>query len=359
MSLQIDERRRTITTDAGGGGVLLLFGLVFAGFGGFFIYLLLTGGGVTVNGRPGTLSDAWMPGIFVLIGAVIGLSRYRKVIDLRRRTMRRSFRLVFPLWSREDGFTQPEKITLSKEVRGSGKNRTTVFPLRLVGGTDEVEVYAGGDPDYARRDAEALAKLAEVPLHDSSAGTELVRAPDQLDRSVLKTEEPGERPGLPASSRLVVSHGVRGVAIRVPPAKAQLLLGAGGFALTIVFAFLFWLFLWRTAFENAEGLGERLFSYAPLLMVALPAFGAISVAAAQGMFGMTLEVDRRELVARTFLGSTRMAADDIEELRVVGDGFRAALLVRSDEQSLRCGLGLSDVDREYLRASILYHLRGG
>ena len=96
MSLQIDERRRTITTDAGGGGVLLLFGLVFAGFGGFFIYLLLTGGGVTVNGRPGTLSDAWMPGIFVLIGAVIGLSRYRKVIDLRRRTMRRSFRLVFP-----------------------------------------------------------------------------------------------------------------------------------------------------------------------------------------------------------------------------------------------------------------------
>ena len=356
MSPQIDKRRRTITTDSGG-GCLLLFGLVFAGFGGFFIYLLLTGADVTVNDRPGTPSDAWMPGIFVLIGAVVGLSRYRKVIDLRRRTMRRSFRLVFPLWSREDDFTQPERITLSMEVRGSGKNRSTVFPLRLVAGTDEIEVYAAADPDSARRDAEALAKLAEVPLHDSSAGTEIVRAPDQLDRSVLETEEPGERPGLPASSKLVVSEGVRRVAIRVPPAKAQLLLGAGGFALMAVFVFPFWL-KWRTGFESAEGLGERLFSYAPLLMLALAAFGAIAAAAAQGMFGMILEVDRRELVARTFLGSTRMGADDIEELRVIGDGPRAALLVRSDEQSLRCGLGLSDVDREYLRASILYHLRG-
>ena len=357
MSLQIDKRRRTITTNSGG-GCLLLFGLVFASFGVFFIYLLLTGdAGVTVNDRPGTPSDAWMPGIFVLIGAVIGLSRYRKVIDLRRRTRRRSFRLVFPLWSREDDYTQPERITLSMEVRGSGKNRSTVFPLRLVAGTDEIEVYTAVDPDSARRDAEALAKLAEVPLHDSSAGTEIVRAPDQLDRSVLETEEPGERPGLPASSKLVVSEGVRRVAIRVPPAKAQVLLGAGGFAVMAVFTFMFWL-RWRAEFENFEGLGDRLFSYAPLLMFALAVFGAIAASARQGLFGMTLEVDRRELVARSFLGSTRMAADDIEELRVVGDGIRAALLVRSDERSLRCGLGLSEVDREYLRASILYHLRG-
>ena len=207
--------------------------------------------------------------------------------------------------------------------------------------------------------AETPAKLAEVPLHDSSAGTELVRAPDQLDRSVLETEEPGERPALPASSQLVVSNRLHGVTIRVPPAKAQLLLGAGGLALTPVFVFLFWLFQWRTPFDNAEGLGERLFSYAPLLMGALTVSGAIGAAARRGLFGMTLEVDRRELVARRLLGSTPMAADDIEELRVVGDGVRAALLVRSDERSLRCGLGLSDVDREYLRASILYHLRGG
>ena len=357
MSLRIDERRRTVTTDAGG-GCLLLFGLVFAGLGGFFIYVLLTGGDVTVNGRPGTPSDAWMPGIFVLVGAVIGLARYRKVIDLRRQTMRRSFRLVIPLWSREEGFSQPEKITLSKEVRGSGKNRRTVFPLRLVGGTDDVEVCAGGDADRVRRDAETLAKLAEVPLHDSSAGTVLVRAPDQLDRSVLETEESRERPELPTSSELVVSGGVRGVVIRVPPAKAQLLLGAGGLTVMAIVTFLFWV-QWRTAFGTPAGLGDRLFYYAPLLMGGLGALGIIARAARQGVFGMSLEVDRRELVARSFLGPTRMAADDMEELRVVGDGLRAALLVRSDERSFRCGLGLSDVDREYLRASILYHLRGG
>lgn len=58
-----------------------LVGGFFAAMGGAFVYWLLIGGEVTVNGRAGGPADAWMPALFVLLGVGIMGLRGRSWID--------------------------------------------------------------------------------------------------------------------------------------------------------------------------------------------------------------------------------------------------------------------------------------
>jgi len=357
MAIELDPRHRRITTTVGG-GCLLLIGLVFAGMGSLFIFLLLTGAdGVTVGDRPGRAADAWKPGIFVLLGAVMGLSRYRKEVDLATGRLTRTFRCVIPLWRRERELGPPVKVTLSKEVRRGSQNSHTVYPVHLVAGEDPIELSSDPNERTARAEAERVARFVELPLEDSSAGSVLVRTHDSLDRSVIETAELDGQPiEAPPASVLVVAESGRGLEVRIPLARGPLLLGAGGIATVLLVSVGFWWFAWRPGVGEVHGLFDRLFSYAPLLMAGVPVIGGIFMGIHRGLFGSVVEVDPRGVRARTLLGSTWIAVDDLEELRVVGGGLGPHLLARSDEREFRCGHGLSEADRRYLRALLLRQL---
>ncbi|MHC5068489.1 MAG: hypothetical protein ACYTF0_07850, partial [Planctomycetota bacterium] len=155
-------------------GVLLafqtVFGGVFAAFGGWGVYALLTGGEMTVNGRPGTPADAWLPGIFLAIGLGIALFRYRKIIDIGERTVRTRWGWLLPCFGGLKGFAPVQAVELSKEIRRGDKSSYTVYPIRLLVESGEpVTIYEPRSPQRGRADAEAVAKLCAVVMRDITA----------------------------------------------------------------------------------------------------------------------------------------------------------------------------------------------
>ena len=356
--LRIDERERRITTRSGGGG-LLLFGLVFAGFGMVFIFLLLTGGDVIVNDRPGRLGDVWFPAIFVLIGLAIAFSRYRREIDFSRGEIRSTFSCLVPLYRSRERLGRLREVRLSREVRRGKNRRTTVYPVRLVAEKRSYRLSSGRDELAARREAEAVARLAVLELADSTSGDEVVRSPDQLDLSVLELGdgEGEEEVPEPAGSRLAIEESIREVRIRVPV--------AGWFRfsrwapyLFVPVALAFWWLAWRPAAGDGDDdpLG-RLFLYLPLVLFLGIPLVVITVRALRSQHRTHhLVVDRRGLSTRRLFGSLTIPAGELEELEV-REG-PACLLARSDTVQFRCGHGLSEDELAHLRQVILRRLRG-
>ncbi|MBA3847028.1 MAG: hypothetical protein H0X45_10325 [Planctomycetes bacterium] len=183
-----NARRRTIGAN---GGCLVVMGLLFAGVGAVAIVMLLTGGEVTVNERPGRPGDAWMPGIFVLIGLGIAGIRHRKVVDLDQRAIETTSGWMLWTGSKREAIGDWQAVEVRpSERRGSGKNRYTAIPVRLHGSTGSCEIEAPRQERDARLLAEWLARGASLPLRDASAGEVVERAPDRLDEPVVSRIRP-------------------------------------------------------------------------------------------------------------------------------------------------------------------------
>ncbi len=354
--LRIDERNRRIVTRSGG-GALLLFGLMFAGLGAVFIVLLVTGGAVTVNDRPGRLGDAWLPAIFVLVGLAIAFSRHRREIDLRQGEVRSTFSCLVPIHRKRERLGKLREVRLAKSAQG-GRSRSTAYPVRLVASNKTFDLSSGSDELAARRQAEAVARLAGLDLADATGGDDVVRTPDQLDLSVLELGDgDGEEVPEPPGSRLEIEESIREVRIRVPVA------GWVRFSRWAPFLFLpvaavFWWIAWRPIAIDGTDLPSRLFLYLPLLLfLGVPLVVLTARALRSDHRPRTLVVDRRGLRVRRLLGSLTIPADELEDLEI--EEKPACLLARSDRAQFRCGHGLSDGELEYLRQVILRALRGG
>lgn len=360
MSLELDPSQRRLAVTSGG-GCLLLFGLAFATGGGGFLYALLTGAEVSVNGRPGTPADAWLPGLFIVIGLVIGFVRYRVVVALDEDAVRQEVRFfALPLWRKSERLGRVTHVSLSREVRRSRDSSYTVFPVRLAReGGIAVDLSTLSDEKQARRDAEGAAKLAQLPLHDASIGNLHVREPHELDASVVDTAEvKGARPNAPADSRITVTPAATGADIELPAAPVLLVLAILGGGVLFLFLGGFWFFFWRSGFKGPTSPIEIAFEYFPLGLATVVGLGRVVSALRRGALGARVHVDRGGLRVRRLFSSRFLSAADIEELRVVGRAQHRSVLARSDDAEVRFAYGLTGPEQDYLRDLLLWHLRG-
>jgi hypothetical protein len=168
-----------------GGGALMLFGLPFALFGGA---LVVAGIGQIMNGVFDGFVVVPCASIFLLIGLGFMFGRAGVEIDRRARTVKTWWGVFFP-WRRKtlnlEGFSE---VHVCKEVRrtsnsNGGSSSKTVFPVRLVG-DEQVKIQEYSSPLPARKVAEEVAKVAELPMRNSITGVDVVRAPHQLDWSL-------------------------------------------------------------------------------------------------------------------------------------------------------------------------------
>jgi hypothetical protein len=312
--------------------IMRLFGLPFAAMGGWGVWCLLTGyARVTVNHHPGTPADAWIPGIFGMIGLVfIGL-RWRRVIDGDRRTIETS--AGWMLWTRTTatdlGAWQRVEVRPSV-TRGSGKNRRTAIPVVIVGERGELEIEAPATTEAAQRLADRIAVAAGLveqdALHRTVATAEPLLA--RLTPADLEAPEPDR-------NRIRVTDLGTGCRFRVPPSGAlgclalQILLFAGiGTAIVV-----------RS--------GSRMF----LWVLAAPVLAGVVGALRNGSFGYDIEVDARDgLRAR----GRRFAPEALRRL----DQQEGGLYAGTADDGLMIASGLTNDEVLWLRARILRALRG-
>lgn len=350
-----DDSRITIGQ---GGWFLLLFGLVFAGFGCFFIAALLLGGDVTVNGRRGKPADAWMPGIFVVVGLGIAGIRYRRLFLADERVI--ETHMGWMLWTR----VKREEVGAWKSIelrpaesRGSGSSRYTAVPVNLVGDAGTCEIDAPRSEAKARILAQRLARAAHIPLVDATAGlSDPVEIPADLPAQPLLQRIRDADLAAPAPDRLRMrlEEQSSGVRIRMAPSSALFLAPFALIPLSIPVAF--WWFAWRPGLQDKadRSLGMALFYYAPLLMAVIPAIGMALRALRNGTFGYSIDVDPRDGLRA--LGR-HIAAEELLDLRVISTGRTRCLRALGDRSEIKLGDGLGEEELAWLRAAILRALR--
>lgn len=358
--LEIDEQRGSIYA-VRGGGCFMLFGLAFAGFAGLFVWLLLTGGEVQVNGRPGKPADAWMPGLFIVFGAVLAFGRRTLRVDLSHSQVTRRWTwLGIPVHTATERLSDVVSVALVKVVTRSSNNSgsSTSFRVRLKDGSaaDGLEVASHATLMAARLDAEKAARLAGVPLIDETDGSPTVREPGELDQSVLErdTSSGTSRPRTPPDSVITPSWEAGGATFALPPMLVVIIGGGLLAAVPIAMVVGFWWFFWRDAGgQSAEGFVGQIFDHLPLLFVGLFVLQAMFAGWRRGALGTTVAVGADGLKA----AGRRIPASELEELHVMRRGRWTHILARSDRTQLRFGYGLPRAELEYLRESILYALR--
>jgi hypothetical protein len=168
-----------------GGGFLALFGLPFFAAGAFVILSVF--GLVPMENEGGRapwfLVFFGLP--FLLIGLVLMLGRGGIVIDLRQNTVIKWWGLLAPIKRTYHELGTSKRVTLKEETRGSGKNRHTVYVVRLEPEAGEsLELSAPPAYQSGRAEAETIAKFVNLPMIDYTSGAPVERAPEQLDESV-------------------------------------------------------------------------------------------------------------------------------------------------------------------------------
>jgi len=181
-------------------GCVVVAGLLFTAGGVLTIAFAMGQLPVEASLNPDLKIAAQVVGVLVaMLGLVFVGGRNGKVFDGRRRTLVSWWGFLVPMRSKEVRLAAYSMVVLSKEVRRSKNSSTTLYPIRLEGDATEV---LGVDQclDYlqARRVAEAVSKVARLPLTDSSSGKAVVREPDTLDESLrTRMRRLGERIEIP------------------------------------------------------------------------------------------------------------------------------------------------------------------
>lgn len=328
----MDERAAIRT--GGSGCFLLLFGLPFAGMGVVFLAFLLTDpASVTINDRPGTVADAWLPLVFIAIGlGLAGIHWSTHLESEPRRLVRRRGWLLFTTTSTTDLATA-SAVTIDQQVRGSGKNRRTAYPVAVVTAEGDEELQAPASPRRARALGERVARLLQLPMTDRRDGS--TRLPDELDvplaeRLAAADCDPGP---LPADGRLTWQEGASGIELSVAGNPLAGLLPLLGILPLVVIGGLFWWFAWRPAASDAPAF----FRYAPLLLGVVPAVVVLAVMARTGLGRRRLSVDPQGVR----VGWRHIATSDIEEIVLHQKpvfGWRVVLVGDRGERTAATGL---------------------
>jgi hypothetical protein len=331
-----------------------LFGLGFAGIGMIFVAMMLFGlGKVTVNdeARPATPADAWIPGIFVVIGLSLAAIRYGKEIDGETRVLRTT--MGWGWWVRRSEIPlKAEAIEVGEaQERGSGSGRYTAIPVRAVSAGVAQEIAEARTWVAARQLAQRIATALDLPLGPQPAAT-TTSAAAGMARDTLPAVLPAHLVP-PAGTRVRVVPGVRGMEITwAGPGTVKLVLMA---VLPTLFFAPFWWFLWRPGLVKPAQKDPALwwFMMAPILMGVFAGVVNTATGWRGGRFGGRVLVDPdRGLVAG---GRSVRAADvrDIAAMPALGEG---GLMVVLDGSEFPIARGVRGADQVYLRALILSRL---
>ena len=203
-----------------GGGVLIVFGLPFF-LVGFFFLLVMTGVVPMDSNPPPPMVGILFGGIFGSVGLGLMLGRAGIIIDKRHGTVTKWWGILVRCSQKVRPLADFKDVALSKEIRRSKTSTYTVYPVRLErDGKDRINIGETRDYPKSRAVAEQVAAFVELPVVDSSTGTEVRRQADQLDvslRDQLKTQGTLELPEPPAAMRSQIRQRNSTVMIEIPP----------------------------------------------------------------------------------------------------------------------------------------------
>ncbi|NOY82208.1 MAG: hypothetical protein GXP31_14515 [Kiritimatiellaeota bacterium] len=204
----------------GGGGMLVVFGLPFLGVGLFVLGMGL--GLIPVKNGPPVFFSIPFGSIFVLVGLGLVFGRRGCRMDKKRRTIQCWSSLIVPLKQKLYRFEDFTSVSVTREVRRSDKSTYIVFPVRLRGEDDtKLDLQEFRQYPESRALAEQVAKFLELPFADSSAGAEVVRAPDELDLSLKERVQRSAAlqplPEPPSNLQTRILRKDRSVRLEIPP----------------------------------------------------------------------------------------------------------------------------------------------
>lgn len=212
-----------------------LFGLLFLlpGLASIWAYF-----NVEIHGQP--LAALVVGGIFSLVGGAI-VGAFKKVRINRQQGFAEIAAGAFFTFKRTRiplaGITH---VSIAREVRTSkdedSSHSYSVYPVRLIG-NGEFECSDSQKYDYARNEAEMIARYLHLPVEDSSNGGLRRREYSELDDNLAeRRRKAGERvqlPVLPVNTSLRV-HEENGATVIELPRRAEALLQAVISALFVI-----------------------------------------------------------------------------------------------------------------------------
>jgi len=209
-----------------GGGCISLFGLPFflAGLAVWILPVVLPQGG---GEPPPLLFTIPFGAVFVAVGGGLVFGRSGLMIDRRKKAITKWWGLMVPMKKKQHDLNDFAQVGLSKEIRRSssssgGSSTYTVYPVRIVGEEEKLNIEEPRDYFEARRAGEAVAKFLGFALTDSSSGTGVTRQASELDESIReRTRRTGEEVALPDQPENMKTHveiGASSVRLETPPA---------------------------------------------------------------------------------------------------------------------------------------------
>jgi hypothetical protein len=190
----------------GGGGCLLMLGIPFLLAGSAVVVAMLLGS-IEVDEDGGFIVYSIVSLFMIVMGAALTFARLRFDIDGNSRTYRRRLSILVVIKETSGSLDEFDNLTISRSTRSTtSSNNTssthTVYPIRLVGDGNTLDVWEPQGLTGARNQAEQIAKALGYPLIDKTGHETIVREADHLDESLRERRQrtgrgPGELPPPP------------------------------------------------------------------------------------------------------------------------------------------------------------------
>ena len=305
--------------------------------------------------------------VFASVGAAFTLGRSGVVLDRRLGKVIKWWGLLVPMKRKEHPLENFEWVGLRREVRRTSKGRSyTVFPVRLEGKGNTLDLAELHDYTEARKRAEEVAKFLDCDLREKRDGRTVVREAGKLDESLReRMQRIGEQvtmPQQPADGKTKFEIADDEATFDTPARGFHFMHFvpmAGGVIMLALISYNFLRPLLRDA-QKSPAL------YVFLGFVGLFCLVVVGVSIVPSLMSAT----RRERVTASprglrvrrrscFGGRTReIPAGELEELKLTAASRRdpfslrrrsRVISARSDRRVLEFGLGLSDDELVWLR----------
>ena len=294
-------------------------------------------------------------GFLAVFGTYFILKRISITFDIKAGKVTYWKGLLAVGFSTDYDLAKVKMVSLLRMVRKSSKSTTVEYHVFLEGDLAEpILVHIANAPSEGHHYAETIAKYLNLPMKDTSMGTEIIREAGTLDYSIRQQfEVAGKKPELLAQPEKSISThtATEGThRLHIPPTGLSRWLIYQVILLTILLASL--------VFTSSMPFIVRLIGLcilAPIIKNGLlPTF--VSVLSATH-----IEVSPSKFIVerKGFLAASReeISADELEGLNVVGQPVGSGLqslnrgqyiLARSDEKEINFGLGLENDELEWL-----------
>ncbi len=328
--------------------------------------LLILGSMLLYTGIQGSPGDNKLMGMILVPGGLLFLlsSSTLSFDPLSRKLTERSG--IWLLFRRKAyDFSQFQSVLLATEIRQVNRRTVRTFTVRLKGeGIEILRVQRHRSYLPARRTAETAAKLLGIKMIDSAHGSEVVRSPELLDRSIL--EELAGKGAIPEPSESDASPRLRW---KQESGGHEFMVGSPGIrrgewsttgwtgTLGLVFLFVTGKRYFIGAYKTDSFHPDR-----PKYILVSALFGMIGFVAVLGpliwsAFGKErIRVERQNIrFSRTLFlfGRTKsFPLSGIEELGLQ----EQELYIRGDRIDFTFGRGLSKSDRNWLLGALRYSI---